>query len=593
MFEVLLPRVAFPIRVLIGYLVVLFISVISPGNSFAQKGPTKWADGELLVGMRAGVSNEWASGLFKAHGATLLEEISQLNVHRIRVAPAALEAVERALSKRPEVKFVERNGVLELNTVPNDPMYPSEWHLDKVGVPSAWEITRGTSSVIVAVVDTGVDASHPDLANKVIPGYNAYNNNNDTSDVYGHGTKVAGIIAAESNNGFGVSSIAWMNPIMPIRITDSSLAVYYSVVANGIIWAVDHGAKVINASIADVAGSSTVGSAANYARNKGAVVVAAAGNCGCFDSTPENPYIISVGATDGADNVASFSSRGNYVDVAAPGVGIYTTTSGGGYGAPSGTSMASPITAGVVALMMSANPSLKPAQVESLLEATADDFGPAGYDTDYGYGRVNAYRAVAAAATNSPPPDATAPVANITSPSDGSSVSAGVSVSVSATDNVGVTRVDLYVDGSFFSSDATAPYSFFWNTSAVGNGPHSLTAVAFDAAGNIGTSPAVSANVNNNQVADTQPPSVSIAAPVSIAKGAGNKLTVSVSATDNVGVAKVQLYVDGSLVGTSSASPYDFNINTAKLLSGSHMLQARAYDPSGNVGLSSPLSFTK
>jgi subtilisin family serine protease len=577
----------------IGFLVFPIIILFSSNASFAQRNPAKWAEGELLVGLRSGVAKEQAAKLFTSHGATVLEQFPQLNVHRIKVSSSALDAVERALSRRPEVEFVERNGMLELNATPNDPLYPSEWHLGKIGAPAAWDLARGTSSIIVAVVDTGVDANHPDLVNKVVPGYNAYNDNNDSSDVYGHGTMVAGIIGAESNNGLGVSSVGWMNPVMPIRITDSSLAVYYSVVANGITWAADHGAKVINTSIAGVAGSATVTSAASYARNKGALVIAAAGNCGCFDSTSENTSIISVSATDGSDNLASWSSQGNYVDVAAPGVAIYTTTSGGGYGAPSGTSVASPVVAGVVALMMSANPSLKPSQIESLLEATTDDLGPAGYDTAYGYGRLNAYRAVAAAATNSPPPDTTAPVASITSPGNGSTVSGGVSVSVSATDNTGVTRVDLYVDGSFYASDATAPYGFFMDTTAVGNGSHNLAAVAFDAVGNTGNSATINVNVNNNQTADTQPPSVSIVAPVSTGKGPGNKLAVSVSASDNVGVAQVQLYVDGTLVGTDTAPPYNFNINTAKLSAGSHSLQAKAYDPSGNVGLSSPLSFSK
>jgi subtilisin family serine protease len=576
----------------IAYLVFPIIIIFSVNASSAQKNPAKWADGELLVGVRAGVSREQASSMFTAFGADVVEEISQINVLRIRVAPAALDAVEQALQRRPEVKFVERNGILELSTTPNDTLYSSEWHLGKIATPLAWDLTQGNSSVIVAVVDTGVDGSHPDLVNKTIPGYNAYNNNSDTSDVYGHGTMIAGIIGAESNNGLGVSSIAWLNPIMPIRITDPSLIVYYSIVANGITWAADHGAKVINASISGVAASSTVISAASYAMNKGAVVVAAAGNCGCFDATPETPYIVSVSATDGSDNLASFSSQGNYVDVAAPGVSIYTTTLGGGYGAPSGTSVASPVVAGVVALMMSANPSLTPAKIVSMLEANADDLGPAGYDTAYGYGRINAYRAVAAAASNTPSPDTTAPVASITSPTNGASVSAGISVAVSASDNVGVSRVDLYVDGVFYGSDTTAPYSFYWDTTQIGNGTHTLAAVALDAAGNSGASASVSVSVNNAPVvADTQPPVVTINSPANTT--GPNKLSVSVSATDNVGVIKVQLYLDGTLTATDTASPYSFSVNTSKLARGTHTLQAKAYDPSGNVGVSSPTTFTK
>src|SRR4030095_2763710 len=257
-----------------------------------------------------------------------------------------------------------------------------------------------------------------------------------------------------------------------------------------------------------------------------------------------------------------------YVDVSAPGAGIYTTTSGGGYAAVSGTSFASPVTAGAVAAMMSVNPSLSPAETESLLEANTDDRGSSGYDTAYGHGRINAYRSVAAAATNGPVIDNIAPVANIDSPSNGSTASGGLSIFVSAIDNVGVTRVDLYIDGLLHGSDTTTPYSFFWDTTAAASGSHALLAVAQDASGNIGTSASTSVNIANNQVADTQPPSVSISAPVSVNRGAGNKLTVTVAASDNVGVASVQLYLDGSLVGTDTAAPYAFNLNTAKLSAG-------------------------
>ena len=572
-----------------GLLILVVLSVT--GTALCQSQPS-WVSNELLVGFRPGISRRQAENLYRAHGGQKLEELSKINVHRIRVPAQALEAVENALSQRPEIKFVERNYRLSPDFIPSDPLYSSQWHLTKVSADLAWEISQGTASVVVAILDSGVDPTHPDLAAKLVAGYNFYNNNTVTSDVYGHGTKVAGTAAAICNNAAGVASPACQNRIMPIRVTDTTGAGYVSAIANGLTWAVDHGAKVMNLSFAGVAGISTITNAAQYVVNHGGVVVAAAGNCGCFDSTPENPYIISVSATDSADNLASFSSQGNYVDVAAPGVGIYTTTTGGGYGAPSGTSFSSPLAAGVVALMMSVNPGLKPSQVESLLEANADNFGLPGYDTAYGNGRINAYRAVAAAATGSPPPDTTAPVTNIDAPSNGATVSGGVSVAVSASDNVGVTRVDLYVDSALYASDTAAPYSFYWDTTKVGNGTHTLAAVGRDAANNAGTSTTVSVSVNNAPaVSDTQPPVVTMNPPASAAKG--NRLTVTVNATDNVGVVKVELYLDGALVGTDASVPYSFTINTSKLAAGQHTLQAKAYDPSGNMGVSSPVVFTK
>ncbi len=572
-----------------GLFILVLFSMTGRADS---QGKPSWVSNELLVGFRPGISDRQAENLYRAHGAQKIEDLAKINVHRIRVPAQALEAVENALSRRPEVKFVERNYRLSPDFIPSDPLYPSQWHLPKVSADLAWEISQGAPSVVVAILDSGVDPTHPDLATKLVAGYNFYNNNTNTSDVYGHGTKVAGTAAAICNNAAGVASPACQNRIMPIRVTDTTGAGYVSAIANGLTWAVDHGAKVMNLSFAGVAGISTITNAAQYVVNHGGVVVAAAGNCGCFDSTPQNPYMISVSATDSSDSLASFSSQGNYVDVAAPGVGIYTTTSGGGYGAPSGTSFSSPLTAGVVALIMSVNPGLKPAEVESLLEANADNLGLPGYDTAYGHGRINAYRAVAAAATNSPPPDTTAPVAKIDSPANGATVSGGVSVGVSASDNVGVTRVDLYVDGGLYASDTAAPYSFYWDTTRVGDGAHTLAAVAHDAANNAGTSANVSVSVNNAPVvSDTQPPVVTMNAPTSAAKG--NKLTVTVTATDNVGVVKVELYVDGALVGTDSSVPYSFTINTGKFAAGQHTLQAKAYDPSGNVGVSSPATFTK
>ena len=582
-----------------GYLFKFFtiLSIVTwfVPTGFAQNLPDRAPD-ELLVGLRGGVSDARAEQIYRSLGAQPIEILDKIQVHRIRVNPAAIDAVEKALLHRSEIKFVEKNLLVSPDFIPNDPLYSAAWHLQKVSMGLAWQISMGTESIIIAILDSGIDGTHPDLASKLVPGYNFYDGNIDTSDAFGHGTMVAGAAAAICDNGIGVASPACKNLIMPVRVSKPSGSAYYSTIAQGLTYAVDHGAKVMNISFGGVAASSTITSAAQYVNRHGGIVVAAAGNCGCFDSTADNPYLISVSATDGSDNLASWSSQGNYVDVAAPGVSIYTTTNGGGYSAVSGTSFSSPITAGIVALMMSANPSLKPAQIESLLESTADDLGPTGYDTAYGYGRVNAYSAVAAGATNSPPPDTTVPVASITSPGNGATVSGGVSVSVSATDNVGVTRVDLYVDGSFFASDATSPYSFFMDTTAVKNGSYNLVAVAFDAAGNAGNSAGVTINVDNNQVADTQPPSVSIVAPVSTGRGKGegnNKLNVSVSASDNVGVADVELWLDGSLVDTSAAAPYDFTINIAKLSGGSHVLQAKAYDPSGNMGLSNPLSFTK
>jgi subtilisin family serine protease len=542
---------------------------------------------ELLVGFRGGLDDAQQEDVYRGHGGTKLQKLRKLPVHRIRIPPAQLDAVEKALKKRPEVEFVERNHALGLDMTATDPYYGNEWHLPRIGAPWAWDVTIGAPEVVIAIVDTGVDGSHPDLAGQLVAGFNFYSNDTNTADVHGHGTWVAGAAAASSNNGVGVASVAWRSRIMPLRVTDSSGTAYYSTVANAITWAADHGARVISTSIGGVIKSSAVNSAAQYAIGRGAVVVASGGNCGCADTVADSPYIISVSATDQNDALASFSSRGNHIDVAAPGISIWTTARGGGYSSVYGTSFAAPIVAGTLALMRAANPALTPAELETLLQLNADDLGAQGWDPSFGSGRVNASRAVAAAGDSAPDPDTAPPKVSISSPGAGTTVSGTVPVSAAATDDTGVTSVALYRDGLLVGSDATAPYGFSWNTSQVGNGSHTLVAVAYDAAGNAGTSAAVTVTVQN--ATDAVSPTVSITS----LSGSGKWLKIGVAASDNVGVARVEIYVDGKRVATDSAAPYAFSINVKSYAPGWHTVQARAFDAAGNSASSASASFQR
>ncbi|MDX1654927.1 MAG: S8 family serine peptidase, partial [Candidatus Competibacteraceae bacterium] len=285
---------------------------------------------------------------------------------------------------------------LEPVATANDPYYPNAWHLGTVGVPQAWDRSTG-SGVSVAVLDTGVDASHPDLSGQLLlPGYNAVDQGSDTADLQGHGTLVAGVVVAATNNGLGVASVAHGARVRPVRVSNRSDGMaYISHIARGIVWAIDNGARVINISY-DVPGSSAISDAARYAVAHNGVVVVAAGNSGTDLGYADDPYIIAVSATDPYDNKTSWSSYGPYVDLSAPGAGIYTTVQGGGYGASRGTSFDSPLTAAVVALIMARDPDLTPEQIEQLLEQTAVDQGSPGFDSLYGWGRVDAAAALAA-----------------------------------------------------------------------------------------------------------------------------------------------------------------------------------------------------
>jgi thermitase len=250
----------------------------------------------------------------------------------------------------------------------------------------------------------------------------------------------------------------------------------------------------------------------------------------------------------------------------------------------SGTSFASPVTAGTIALMMSANPSLANTDIERILNATAVDLGTAGRDVMYGFGRVDAAAAVKMAMSSVSTVDRTAPTVAIAAPLGSSSVSALVPVNVNAADNVGVSRVELRVNGALVATDSVAPFALSWDSTRVANGMSNLVATAFDAAGNSGTSAIVAVNVANVVIADTTPPSVTISNPTNGAKVNGN-VSVSVAASDNSGAAGITqtLMINGKTVATATGGTLSYNWNTRKLATGTYSVQAVARDAAGNV----------
>ncbi|HEU5479184.1 MAG TPA: S8 family serine peptidase [Candidatus Tumulicola sp.] len=536
-----------------------------------------YVPGYVLVSPRPGLPPSAFKGLLAAHGGNAVGRVGKLNVYVVDLAQTGGEkAIAQALSKNPNIKFAEPDALVASSFVPNDAYYTSEWHLQTIGAPSAWNFATG-NGVTVAILDSGIDPTHPDLATQLVPGWDFYDNSSNTADVYGHGTMVAGVVAAIGNNGIGVSGVAFNARLMPIRVTDTNGYASISALASGLSYAADHGARVANMSFA-VQSYSTIISAAQYFMSKGGVVVNSAGNYGTLDSTAPSGALVSVSATGSTDAIASWSSYGPYVDVSAPGVSIWTTTMGGSYGAVSGTSFSSPITAGVVALMMSANPNLAPTQIVSMLESTAVDLGTAGYDYYYGYGRVNAASAVLAAAEGAAS-DTQVPSASITSPTGGT-VSGIVAVNVSASDNVGVTHVDLYVNGGLLASDTVAPYGFSWDSSALAGTSATLVAKAYDAAGNVGASKQVTVSVVSAAPPDTTPPTVSIASPTG--GSVSGVVPVSVNATDNVGVTRVDLLVNGAVVASDTTAPYTFTWDSSARIGTNVTLVATAYDAAGN-----------
>jgi len=577
--------------------IALILAAATPlAFSAPKSGEPDFAVGRILVEPQAGLTAADFAKDLKIHGAGKAHKLGQSNIHVIEVPHGSEKAIANKLKHNPHFKFAELDQRVEIAATANDPYLGSEWHINKIGANTAWDKTQG-AGVTIAILDSGIDASHPDLAAHLVPGYNTYDNNTDTSDICGHGTQVAGSAAAAMNNAIGVTGVAGQAKIMPVRIgylSSGSCYGFYSSIASGITYAADHGARIANISYAYMPTSSAVVSAASYMKSKGGLVFVSAGNYNRDEGFTPTNSMIAVSATDTTDARASFSSYGSFVSLSAPGTNIYTTNQGGGYGYVAGTSFSSPIAAAVAALVMSANPSLSSTQVENILFSTAVDLGTAGRDIYFGYGRVNAAAAVAAAsgtAITAPVADTAAPTVAIASPGASSTVSGTATVNVNASDNVGVTRVDLKVNSTVVASDTAAPFSFAWDTKGVANGMASLTAVAYDAAGNVAASTPISVNVANvattQPVADTTPPTVRIANPVP-GSVRGN-VSVTVNSTDNSGSAGISmsLYIDGGLVASGSGSSLAYNWNTNKASKGNHTLQAVARDKAGNTSTSS------
>ena len=575
-------------------LLVAILSLSISSSVFAA--PPEWVEGQLIVKPKAGVSDarfeKILSKSSKSKGQSV-KHLKQINAHVIKVPPQALEAVKRALSNHPDIDYVEKDMLVAPNAItPNDPKYTSQWHLPKIQAPDAWASSAG-EGITIAILDTGVEGSHPDLVNNLVPGWNVVSNNSNTSPVMWHGTSVAGTAAATGNNATGVASVAWDAKIMPIRITNRSDGVAsWSAMANGFLWAADHGADVANLSYGLSTNSSTINNAAQYLRNKGGLAVAAAGNNNTDRGFSDNPYLITVAATTSSDAKASWSNFGDNIDVAAPGSSIYTTYTGGSYKSVSGTSFASPATAGVVALIMGANSSLSPNDVEGILESSAVDLGNAGWDPLFGHGRVNAGDAILMA-TQTSNSDTKEPAVSIVSPGYNATVSGNVLVDVSASDNTGVSEVVLHANGQVVGTDRTAPYQFSWDSTRVADGNAILTAYAYDAANNTGISSGVSVNVDNQvETVDNTPPTVSILTPVASNTVVKGNVSVTVDASDDTGVTKVVLYVNGKTVGTDNTAPFEFNWDSTQVADGDATMTARAYDAANNSSVSAGVTVT-
>jgi thermitase len=318
-------------------------------------------------------------------------ELAKIGIMIVDVPADQAAQIKKELKSDPDVIFVETDGeVHALDVFPNDSHFGFQYGLFRIHAPQGWEISTGSPSVTIAIVDSGVDASHPDLATKVLGGIDFIDGDNIPQDGYGHGTHIAGIAAASTNNGIGISGVSWGAQILPVRVLDASGDGNYSNLSAGIIWSVDHGAQIINLSLGGTLPNNTLKNAVDYAINHGVMLIAAAGNdaSGNLRYPARYPSVIAVGSTNSLDQRSGYSNLGTGLDLVAPGEAIISTIPGGGYGPKDGTSISAPFVSGLAAILWGTPGMTGPQRIESIMEQSALDLGAPGWDAEYGFGLI-------------------------------------------------------------------------------------------------------------------------------------------------------------------------------------------------------------
>ena len=408
-----------PLLLVLVVLVALPIMLwATPAQSSTPAQPP-FASGRILVKFAPGTSPADRAALHRAQGGQPIREIPGIEVEVVSVPAGAEEAKAAAYARSPLVAYAEPDYLAYALEGPNDPYFLKQWGLNNTGqvykdgqpagtsdadidAPEAWAIITGTADVKIAILDSGIDQDHEDLIGKVVSNTN-FTDSSTVDDLYGHGTHVAGIAAAVTNNGIGVAGVCWGCGLLNVKVLNDQGSGYYSWIANGIVWTANNGAKVINMSLGGSVKSRTLENAVNYAWNRGVVLACAGGNSGNPSPTYPAAYknCIAVAATDANDQKASWSSYSSkWMDVAAPGVDIFSTFPNHTYAIGkslnydygSGTSMSTPHVAGLAGLVWATGLCTDNACVRNRIESTADRI--AGTGTYWIHGRINACKAV-------------------------------------------------------------------------------------------------------------------------------------------------------------------------------------------------------
>jgi subtilisin family serine protease len=376
---------------------------------------------EILIKFGTQVDAQHIQRSLASSGLAVTKRIPRINVWLATGHETSAASLARQISQRDDVLWAEPNGLVHASgeIIPDDNFYQAQqWNLRQIGLPAAWAFTTGIT-IPIAIIDTGIDLNHADLAAKIwtntdeIP-HNAIDDDSNgyVDDIWGwnfindstlmleahHGTHIAGIAGAQTNNAIGVAGVSWQASLMSLQALRSNGDGSWADVAEAIIYAADNGARILNLSFGGAEPSQTIQDAVTYAREQGCLLVASSGNSN-FQPTPVEypaafPGVLAVAATTASDGPATFSNRGPEVDIAAPGTEIFSTGGGNRYMAMSGTSMAAPHVSGLAALVWSVEPTLTADQVANVITSTAHDVYTSGWDQYTGWGRIDAHAAI-------------------------------------------------------------------------------------------------------------------------------------------------------------------------------------------------------
>ncbi|MBI3272818.1 MAG: S8 family serine peptidase [Planctomycetes bacterium] len=385
---------------------VAWMLIVTPSSS-PRTAATPAAQGErLLVGLktRDSTAEERVATLSRAVGVAIEVRVPAIGLVILRGTREAVGCAVAPLRACPGVRYVEQESSGRSCAAPNDPRYgDGQTALRPTYLEAAWDIQTGSNDVLVAVVDSGIDATHEDLAGAVVDGINfAPDAPGDTGDTHGHGTGVAGLIAARGNNGIGITGTAWRAGLLAVRVANDRGVARYGDLAQGIVWAADHGARIVNVSMAGRRYSNALHDAVRYASEHGALVVAATGSAGSHvpGYPAAFPEVLSVGGTTAADEPHPASDVNSATLVGAPADNVMTTYPGNLYRPIRGSSAAAAIVSGVAALVLARNPSLSAADLRRILCAAQVPMAVPGWRDLYRMGNIDAEAAVRRAAPN-------------------------------------------------------------------------------------------------------------------------------------------------------------------------------------------------